>query len=358
MSRPVGVSPHFQKQSPLAIAMGDMNTYLENMSKSSSASNKAFLLAFAMIVSVPSAALAWDSDSNPDSVLTVSVDMGSNDAGDNSSSESGCTGFASMELSASVLQSRPERVQPAIANPTLQQRLAAIASYPWAVPSIDGAFNDVRYFTRSANVTGSWTVNSDWVESVVDGVRNNQNSPDQKAVLEELLQVDLTNYDGSALTISPETPSLAMVDRRTYVTSPFTLSYDASSCVSDSMAEAGVSIQRTDLEVRANGGWNSVELDWDGSPYNATNLLQIAADGGYRGEAYLLRSRTLSDGDRRINNVASQPGEYDCCGPVFEGDSGVSTMRAVTRLYGDLSQNAQFRTQYGFWMEVWPYGQD
>ncbi len=335
-------------------------------------------VALLMAVSIPSSALAWESSGQPDAVLTVSVNMGSSDAGDGDGGGGEvCSGFATMQLSASVLESRPDRVEPAVSTPSIQQRLAALAT-PALLGyslSLNDTFNSERVFTRSQEVSGSWVINSDWI----------QNDNDHRIMAEELAQLDLSNFDFGAASVSfsDVTPSLAMIDRRTYVTSPFTVSYDATSCESDGDARAGIYIERTELEARTtvNGEqvWNSVELPLrNGVPpseccyndeayeefiatsiaaYNVGALREVAADGLFKGEAYILKSRTASDGDRRLSPVATRPySEFNYDEVGLYGSSGEATLRAVTKLYGELSQNAQLRTQYGFWMEVYPYG--
>lgn len=344
------------------------------MAKSSSSSNKAFFLAVLMAVSVPSAALAWE-EGSPDSILTVSVDMGSDDAGDGSGDGDGgssCTGFATMELSSTALSSRPDVVQPGIANPSIQQRLAALATsaIEEKVVSINDTLDGARVFTRSQSVSGSWEIKSDWITR----------STENRALAGELAQQNLSQFDGEyTVSFSAQTPSLAMIDRRTYVTSPFSLSYDATTCDSDGDARAEIRVIRTDVQARGfvnnASTWLSVELpevytgccseedyrNYLASLYerfNVSSLMEVAADGGFKGEAYLLKSSTRSDGDRRLETIASVPNDYSDDSDDIElyGSEGTATLRAVTKLYGELSQNAQLRTQYGFWMEVFPYG--
>jgi hypothetical protein len=354
------------------------------MTKSSSSSNKALLLAVLMAVSVPSAALAWE-EGSPDSILTVSVNMGSSDAGDNDDEDGGsCTGFATMELSSSTLQSRPDKIQPAIATPNIQQRLAALAMTQATFTTLslgdteDGAGGDL-ILTKSSQVSGSWIINPEWI----------QLNPRNEAIASELAQMDLSDHDFEIpVSFSAETPSLAMIDRRTYVTSPFTVTYDATTCESDGEARAEIDVMRTEVQARTisngDGNWSSVELPsrdgsvdccWDdqssqqyllylsssAAAYDVATLRELAADGLFKGEAYLLKSRTASDGDRRLIPVAMRPNDFynygeDDDGLDLYGSSGTATLRAVTKLYGELSQNAQLRTQYGFWMEVFPYG--
>lgn len=338
------------------------------MAKSSSSSNKALFLAVLMAISVPSAALAWDNENDPDATLTVTVDMGSDDAGDgNGDGDSGCTGFATMELSASTLQSRPERVQPAVAVPNIQQRLEVLASLDLIYPSVN--LNDTfdaqggrqRILTRSSEVTGSWVINPNWLAP-------GQNTP-RWVFAEALVGPDVFDlWDAEEeLIVSPETPSLAMVDRRTYITSPFTVSYDATTCESDTDSWASIDIERSNLEafltVDGTRRWSPVELEFQeegefGTRYSANALIRLARDGEFRGEAYLLKSRTSSDGDGRTSRIAWDVFNDDGSANETDisGESGTAELRAVTKLYGELSQNAQLRTQYGFWMEVLPYG--
>lgn len=332
------------------------------MAKSSSSTNKAFFLAVLMAVSVPSAALAWNSENDPDAILTVTVNMGSADAGDgDGGGESGCTGFSSMELSASVVNSRLDRISPARQNPTVQQRLAALGTAPalGTSLSINDTHNSAPILTKSSEVSGSWVVDPDWAQT--------QNG---RAIAGELVQLDLSGYDGSnTISFSAATPSLAMIDRRTYVSSPFSVSYDASSCASDAESEASVFMERSNLQYRTtvnqNSVWESAELPsvgnvdiygWINARYNVGRLIELAGDGRFEGEAYLLKSRTQSDGDRRLDYLAYIPfdGMDGGWSGSISGVEGTATLRAVTKLYGDLSQDAQLRTQYAFWLDVDP----
>ncbi len=339
------------------------------MTKSSSTSNKALFLAVLMAVSIPSASLAWDNENDPDSTLTVNVDMGSEDAGDGNGEgdgDSGCTGFATMELSATTLRSRPERVQPAVSAPNIQQRLEALAATDAFIPvNLNDTFSSgngqERVLTRSSEVTGSWVINPNWL------------TPEENLsrwIFAEALVgpnlLDLWNAE-EELIITPETPSLAMVDRRTYITSPFTVSFDATTCESDSRSTANIDIERSNLEafltVDGMRSWTPVELEVDDSGdypsmFNPTSIMALARDGEFRGFAYMLKSRTRSDGDSNTSFIAYDV--YNSDGSANEtgisGESGTAELRAITKLYGELSQNAQLRTQYGFWLEVYPYG--
>jgi hypothetical protein len=286
-----------------------------------------------------------------------------------------------MELSSSTLQSRPDKIQPAVATPNIQQRLEALAmtGVTFQTLSLTDTFtvNNVeeRILTKSSEVSGSWIINPNWIDSDLDN----------EAIAAELAQMDLSNHDFEIpVSFSAETPSLAMIDRRTYVTSPFTVTYDATTCESDGDARAEIEVMRTEVQARTisngDGNWSSVELPSrvegfgccsqeeyalylasSAAAYDVATLRELAADGLFKGEAYLLKSRTSSDGDRRLNPIAMRPndfydyGEYND-GIELYGSSGTATLRAVTKLYGELSQNAQLRTQYGFWMEVFPYG--
>lgn len=356
------------------------------MTNASSSKNRALFLAVLMAVSVPSASLAEGETHTPDAVLTVSVNMGSNDAGDGGDS-SGCNGFSSLRLSAAQLESRVERVFPAVANPTIQQRLAALKT-----PSIqertlslndtvevlvNGEAVNVRVLTKSDTVSGSWIVHPQWINRW-----SAQNDTSRRegalAIVSELIQQDLSSYGvndpfwtDEIISFSATTPSLAMVDRRTYITSPFTVSFDASTCESDVDSEARISIERTPLEasslVNGTSRWLSVETDWDSGLHTLAPFLTSASEGGFRGDAHLVQQSPVGfEGDGRFSwKVAALPfggdGGLDPWDYYWQdtisGESGDIAMRGVTNLSGELSQNAQFRTTYLFWMEVDPTGE-
>jgi hypothetical protein len=220
-----------------------------------------------------------------------------------------------------------------------------------------------RILTRSSEVTGSWVINPDWL-----AIGENF---ERWVFAEALIGPEVAELwaEDEELIVTPETPSLAMVDRRTYITSPFTVSYDATSCESDTVAWASVDIERSNVEafLTIDGArrWTPVEFEFEeeeagefATRYSATPLIGLARDGEFRGEAYLLKTRTSSDGDGRTSRYAwdvfNDDGSANETG--ISGESGNTELRAVTKLYGELSQNAQLRTQYGFWMEVFPYG--
>lgn len=354
------------------------------MTNASSSKNRALFLAVLMAVSVPSASLAEGETHTPDAVLTVSVNMGSNDAGDGGDS-SGCNGFSSLRLSAAQLESRVERVFPAVANPTIQQRLAALKTLSLHEQSlslndtvpvlVNGETVNVRVLTKSDTVSGSWIVHPKWI--------NRWASDDDRrvgalAIVSELIQQDISSFGlndpfwtDEIISFSATTSSLAMVDRRTYITSPFTVSFDASTCESDVDSEARISIERTPLEasslVNGTSRWLSVETDWDSGLHALAPFLTSASEGGYRGDAHLVQQDSVGyEGDGRFGwkiarlpfggDIGPDPWDYYWQDTV-SGESGDIAMRGVTNLSGELSQNAQFRTTYLFWMEIDPTGE-
>jgi hypothetical protein len=329
------------------------------MTKSSS-SNKALFLAVLMAVSVPSGALAWNHENDPGEVLTVNVNMGRNDSGDGNGDgedDGGCTGFSTMALSATTLTSRPERVDPGVANPTLDDRISVLSStreFGIALSRLStftyGQQIVERVFTRSQVVTTSWMINTAWLDEAPDP----ETYLDRRYVAEELTQLDLGQWQGTPLTISAETPSVAMVDRRTYITSPFTVSFDATNCESDDLAEAEVLVERSNLEAFVPSNevpWSSVEL----GELELGGLLQLAADGEFRGYSYLQDIEFEDEGTIDVGTIGRLPEElYD---DDFDSEeAGTFMLRGVTQLFGELSQNAQLRTRYGFWLEVYPMG--
>jgi len=338
-----------------------------------------------MAVSIPSASLAVGELDTPDAILTVSVDMGSNDAGDDGDN-SGCNGFSSLRLSTAQLESRVERVFPAVANPTIQQRLAALKTLSLYGRSlsvndtvevlIDNEPVPVRVLTKSETVSGSWIVHPQWINKW-SGQYDVDRRQEALAIVSELIQQDLSSYGlndpfwtEEIISFSATTSSLAMVDRRTYITSPFTVSFDASSCESDVDSEARIYVERTPLEARSivneSSRWVSVETDWESGLHTLAPFLSDASEGGYRGDAHLVQqSQAGYEGDGRYSwKLATVPfGAENNLRPweefwqdTISGENGDISMRGVTNLSGDLSQNAQFRTTYLFWMEVSPTG--
>ena len=339
-----------------------------------------------MAVSIPSASLAVGELDTPDAILTVSVDMGSNDAGDGGDS-AGCNGFSSMGLSTAQLESRVERVIPGVANPSIQQRLAALKTlsiYGRSLSvndtvevTIDNQLVPVRVLTKSETVSDSWIVHPQWINRWSSDNDTNRRQ-EALAIVSELIQQDISGYGlnddfwtEEVISFSATTSSLAMVDRRTYITSPFTVSFDASSCESDVDSEARISIERTPLEARSivneSSRWVSVETDWESGFHTLAPFLTDASEGGYWGDAHLVQQSLAGfEGDGRFSwKLATVPFGADAQDPnswqyfwqdTISGESGDISMRGVTNLSGDLSQNAQFRTTYLFWMEVDPTG--
>lgn len=309
------------------------------MSNSMSRSSKAIVFSLLATLSIPSAAMAWDSPYDPDAILTVSVDM---DSSNNDDGE-GCNGFATMALSSYALDSTIDINRPGVDNPTIQQRLQP---FGLTLSELDGN-GDPAFFR--VNGAGDWMIDRDWANSN----RSTTAELIGSVVTNDNLIVDGNTYDASFdITISPSISSIAMVDRKSYVTEPFTLTYDANTCVSDTYTEAEIYVDRSPLQVRQTEGFNTswTPLENDGPDYSSNNMIELAQQGRFSGYAYL--SRTTQIGGETFTREFAEFYDLDELDEIAGGTSGETTLRAVTSLYGDLSVNAQFRTQYAFWMDI------
>lgn len=302
------------------------------------------ILALIAALSVPSSAVGFGEDL-PDETLTVFVNMSPGGSG----SENGCTGFSSMSLSDNELVSSLDRNRPGVANPTIQQRLQPFELNPDQKVEVDNS-QDPAFFRVDGQ--GDWMIDRVWASAnkvdaagILGGTLREENGV-------YTLVVGGVDFDGTYdLTISPTIPSVAMVDRKSYVTQPFTLTYDASSCVSDLDTIADISVERSALQVRRQDNGNSFwsQIEGNGRNTTAQQMISLAAAAQFSGHAYLTRTTPL--GGAAFTRTFAQ--NFEGSDDVANGTSGETTLRAITELFGDLSVNAQFRTQYAFWMDVY-----
>lgn len=291
-------------------------------------SAKTLALALAVATAIPSASLAWDGGDTPDYIVSVSID--SVRSGDNSAGPDDqlCTGFSSMSMSSTVLSSRLERVQRGTENPTIQQRLSA------ANLSLNFTFEGQRVFNRVTDSPGVYSVLSAWASSY-----------------QNLAATVDYNSDGF---IDGDDASLANFDSLTYVSEPLAISYDANSCM-DSWDTAEVYVERTPVEQRMtsleSGSWWE-DIEGDQEVLSDVNLLQsLVAGRSIYGYAYLKRNTQI--GGTTFDAEFAEFPYCDDCGDnnnrILSGETGTTTLRAVTRLHGE-SVEGQFRTRYGFWL--------
>lgn len=280
------------------------------------------------ILAVPSASFAWDSDIEPDEVVTMTVDL---PATDGSGGGGTCSGYASINTSVGTLAATLNQVIPAIQDPTIQQRIAYFGftfedTYYWdnnGQPTYSAIFTD--------NLDGTVSIASTW--SAISG----------NAFVSSQLD---TNADGL---ISSADQSPLMMDRRVFASSPFDVSFDASTCV-DSDAYGAVWVERSNVEARSEDGgssWQTAEFN----PLNQSNsLVDISVSPNVNANAYLLRNVRALDG---LANIPLQVAQCSGCfsPPILAGSEGSTSVRGVMQMYGDRTEG-QYRVKYGFWLEL------
>jgi len=291
--------------------------------------NIAYLSAITLIA-IPSTSYGWDSDIEPDEVVTMTVDLPATDGSGGGGGT--CSGYASINTSVGTLAATLNQVIPATAEPTLEQRLSYFGfsdddTYLWydnGNPIYDPIFRDNLDGTVSIASTWSAMGGNSFVTSQLD-----------------------TNSDGL---ISSTDQSPLMMDRRVFASSPFDVTFDASTCV-DSDAYGAVWVERTNVESRVleNGGsyWQTAEFN---PADQANGLLDISSSPNVNSNAYLLRSVRVLDG---LVNIPLQVAQCSGCfsPPILAGDEGTTSVRGVMQMYGDRTEG-QYRVKYGFWLEL------
>lgn len=296
------------------------------MTRKSSSFRATVALSLFVLTAIPSSALAWDSDTEPDNVVTVTVDLPATDGSDNGGV---CNGYSTITTSVNHLAATLDQVAVGNQNPTIDQRLNFYGN------SLSDAFyNSASEWVQvfSDNGDGTYSINQEWAS--------------QQSWTANALD---TNGDG---VISSADSSPLMLDRRSYVTQPFTVQFDADSCV-DSYAYGAVWAERTEVEHRVvdqNGYsvWTSAEFNPDDVP-DPVAFFQSNPD--LNASAYLLRPTRVMDG---LVNIPYQLANYtgSCCNPpVTAGDSGSASVRGVMKLFGN-ADAGQYRVNFGFWLEV------
>lgn len=278
---------------------------------------------------VPAASYAWDSDTEPDEVVTMTVDL---PATDGSGGGGTCNGYASINTSVGTVAATLNQVVPAIADPTAEQRISYFGF----------SLNDTYLWYDNLNAVSSpiFTDNQDGTLTLASTWSAEANNSLVKSQLD-------TNNDGI---ISDSDQSPLMMDRRVFSSVPFDVSFDASTCI-DSDAYGAVWVERTPVELRVQGdygsSWESAELD----PLSQNNaLLDVSISPNVNANAYLLRSVRVLDG---LVNVPLQVAQCSDCftAPILAGDEGSTTVRGVMQMYGDRTEG-QYRVKYGFWLEL------
>ena len=276
-----------------------------------------------LLFALPSSAQAWgEFDDLPDETLTISVDLPAT-PGDGDSS--GCNGYSSLTISTNSLDATLDEIIPGVANPTMLQKL----SY-WF-----GDIDAVEDFT--------FTNSASQVVSVFTEVEEDIYSFNEEwAAGEGQYSIQYFDTNGDDL-VSSDDLFPSMLTYRVFASDPFDVSFDIDSCI-DSGLYGFVEVSRMPLSKWVDGGWEFAEFEF-GEDINYQDLQAI--DNAWAGNSYLFRLTQIG-GYTFDPFFAEYTDEWDT---ILEGPEGTTTLRSVTRLFGDDS-NGQYRQKFGFWMYV------
>jgi len=294
---------------------------------------KPALLTLAIATAIPSSAIAFDPDYIPDEMVTMTVDLPATD-GSGGGGDGVCSGYSSLETSATSLAGTLDEVNPGNSNPTLEQRVR-LYGYELDDTFTDSNDGDIAIFTVDGD---RLEINSDWAAA--------------NSATAALLD---TNDDGF---IDGDDYSPLMLDRRVFVSDPFNVSFDASTCI-DSLKFGLVWAERAPVETFVEDPddgymyWKSAEIDFSQLfPIDSNDAPRVVATDENNASAYLLRPTAIAGG---LINVPLQLANYGIGFgppiPVVAGDEGSASLRGVMQLFGDQTQG-QFRVKFGFWLEV------
>ena len=261
------------------------------------------IAAFVGVMS-PISANAWDS-SEPDDVVTVSVDLGDGTDGGGGGGNS-CTGYGTLIIPSTSIAVTKER---------------KILKSVWAGDSVD---DDNNGSTPSTNDDG---------DSVNDDPRN--------------------------LVAQPIDP-IAENTRTAYVSDQFSVGFDADNCV-DSVKSGAVWVERQPVEryfTDDGDYWEPQEMTWnDGilgsGVLKATSNLKVdySLFGVNRNDFPVFDNMNWEGPPMDPWNVNNWGTDYINGPPMIWGSSGEANATAVINIYGDQPQG-KWRVKYGFWLDV------
>ena len=288
------------------------------------------VLAIAVSTALPSASIAFDSDDEPDQIVTMTVDLPATDGSGGGGGT--CTGYSSLETSASNLQATLDEVDPGNQDPSLEER---IGFYGF---DLDEVFTDSGGTEYAIFVEGDGSyleINSTWSAIAANaGI---------VAALD-------TNDNGR---VDSDDDSPLMLDSRVFASSPFTVTFDASTCVSSERFGV-VWAERSDVETLVED-LDEGELNWESAEFysdDEDDPFQGLLDGpGNKATAYLLRPTRIADG---LVNAPLQLANFQGYGipiPVVAGDEGSASLQGVMQMHGNQAEG-QYRVKYGFWLEI------
>ena len=261
------------------------------------------IAAFVGVMS-PISANAWDS-SEPDDVVTVSVDLGDGTDGGGGGGNS-CTGYGTLIIPSTSIAVTKER---------------KILKSVWAGDSVD---DDNDGSTPAINDDG-----------------------------------DSANADPRNLGAQAIDP-IAENTRTAYVSDQFSVGFDADNCV-DSVKSGAVWVERQPVEryfTDDGDYWEPQEMTWnDGilgsGVLKATSNLKVdySLFGVNRNDFPVFDNMNWEGPPMDPWNVNNWGTDYINGPPMIWGSSGEANATAVINIYGDQPQG-KWRVKYGFWLDV------
>lgn len=253
----------------------------------------------------PISATAWDG-SEPDDVVTVSVDLGDGSDGGGGGGGNTCTGYGTL-----------------------------------IIPSKSIAVTKERKILKSV-----------WAGDVVDDDTNGSTSTAND-------DLDGENQDPRNLQVQPVDPVVENT-RTAYVSEQFSVGFDADNCV-DSQKTGAVWMERQPVEryfTDDGDYWSPQEMTWsDGilgtGVLKATSNLKVdySLFGVNRNDFPVLETMPWDNPPGNPWNVTDWDTAYSMGPPMIWGSSGETNATAVINIYGDAPQG-KWRVKYGFWLDV------
>lgn len=261
------------------------------------------IAAFVGVMS-PISANAWDG-SEPDDVVTVTVDLGDGSDGGGGGGGNVCTGYGTLIIPSTSIAVTKER---------------KILKSVWAGDSVDDD-ND-----------GSTPAIDD------DGTAGN---------------------DPRNLQVQP-VDSIAENTRTSYVSDQFSVGFDADNCV-DSVKSGAVWLERQPVEryfTDDGDYWQPQEMTW-GDGILGTGVLKATSNlkvdyslfGVNRNDYQVLENMHWEVAPNNPGDVFNWGTDYLNGPPMIWGSSGEANATAVLNIYGDQPQG-KWRVKYGFWLDV------
>jgi hypothetical protein len=272
-----------------------------------------------------------------DSVVTVEVDLG--DGG----GDTGCVGISTLELPDSTLRARFDGLELGTENPDVIDYLTW-----WWDSNNEFTNTDLEnYVGNLANRLGSGTYTLDPVDATVETLISISYS------LEGYVDED-RNRDG--VIDGTDSPDYLPENRRTYVSNPFVIGFDANDCIASE--DIGLLLAARGYVKRSvdNGDtWSTADVDRDlDDDYGSTSFVN-------RGEAHLISPVSIFNNSlpRKSARTVEVFGDDQIGGgyqledwsPIAFGDEGQPEMRAALQIFGS-NPTGKYQTKFYYVLEV------